>query len=128
MDSTLLVEKYINQGKIFIRNLDANNIKVDAALWFYDSDSKTWKLIIATPKYDQEGALKVYQQIENYLPHEGENHISLQDISVVSPHDYLISILRSAIKTPVDAIADIKFNDNTINNKYIEGAYIYRLT
>ncbi|KKR71947.1 MAG: hypothetical protein UU81_C0003G0010 [Microgenomates group bacterium GW2011_GWC1_41_8] len=127
MDTKILVDNYIREGKDLISNLDQGKFPVNAALWFYDPDDGRWKLVIATPKYDEEGPLKVYSTIQNYLPHREENHLSLTDIAATSPNNKLISLLRKAITTKKDAISDIVFKENTIDNTFIESAYIYRI-
>lgn len=127
MDSTILVDSYIKEGKELISNLDANRFPVDAALWFYDSDDKKWKLVIATSKYDEEGPLKVYTILQKYLPQTKENHLSLSDIAATSPRNKLISLLRRAFTTSKNALSDISFKENTIGNTFIEAAHIYRI-
>lgn len=127
MDTNILVEKYIDEGKTLLKSLDAHSFHVSAAMWFYDVDSDTWKYIISTPKVDEEGPLSVYRDIQKLI-HKSNKNISLKDISVVSPHNNLVSILRKVIKTDKKAISGIRFSKNTIGNSFIEDAYIYRIT
>jgi uncharacterized protein YbjQ (UPF0145 family) len=44
------------------------------------------------------------------------------------PENALIELLSTAIQTPADAVAGIRFSNNTINGQLIPDAYIYRLT
>lgn len=127
MDSKLLVDKYIKEGKILLQNLDKNKFPVKAALWLYDSNNDNWKYLIASPKVDEKGPIQVYKTILQYLPHQDENHISLNDIKVVSPNDSLISLFKKAIKTKPDSISNIRFTSNTIDSYFIDDAYIYRV-
>ena len=106
--------------------MDAHKYPVNAALWFFDQNSDTWKYILSTPKVDKEGPLKVYQEIQNLL-REGKEAIALKDISVVSPTNSLILNLKTAITTPSKAISGIRFSRNVVNNFFIEDAYIYRV-
>lgn len=53
MDNKLLVDKYIKEGKMLLKNLDKNKFPVKAALWLYDSNNNNWKYLIATPKVDE---------------------------------------------------------------------------
>lgn len=127
MDNKILVDKYIKEGKMLLKNLDKNKFPVKAALWLYDSNNNNWKYLIATPKVDEKGPLQVYKTIRNYLVHQGENHISLNDIRAVSPNDTLISLFKKAIKTDPKSISNIRFTANTIDSHFIDDAYIYRV-
>ncbi|OGG15380.1 hypothetical protein A3D77_07615 [Candidatus Gottesmanbacteria bacterium RIFCSPHIGHO2_02_FULL_39_11] len=125
MDTKILVDKYITEGKTLLKNLDSKKFPVNAAMWFYDQNSDSWKYVISSSRVDEEGPLKVYQDIQSYL---GNNIISLKDISVVSPNNNLVVMLKKAISTGRTAISGIRFSKNTINNYFIEDAYIYRMT
>jgi hypothetical protein len=52
--------------------------------------------------------------------------LSLQNISLVSPNDDLVKLLKAAIKTG-PGVSNIRFTGNVINNVFIEDAYIYRV-
>ena len=127
MDKTVLVEKDIQEGKRLIEALDKTDFEVEAALWFYLTDSDEWRLLIASPFAEKNGPKKAYSFIQSILaqlpPPSG---ISLKDISVLSPKDHLISLLRIAILTG-PGISGIRFTRNVINNTLIEDAYIYRI-
>lgn len=125
MDTKILVDKYIKDGEALLKNLDSKKFPVNAALWFYDQNSDSWKYIISSSRVDKEGPLKVYQDIQSYLG--GKTEISLKDISVISPNNYLVLNLKTAINTGKTAISGIRFSKNTINSFFIEDAYIYRM-
>lgn len=127
MDRTILVDKDIKAGRDLLKSLDAKAFPVDAALWFFDSDVKKWKFIIASPKYDKEGPLRVYEDIQKYITSRIGKDIALTDIAATSPNNKLISLLKKVVTTPRNAINAISFTDNVIDNTFIEGVYIYRL-
>jgi len=130
MDKTALVGKDIEIGKKIIEALDNAKFDVRAALWFYLSDSDRWRFIVASPIVDKKGPKKAYEAIQSILnkslPELPESGISLNDISVVSPKDELIRLLRSAIRTN-HKITSIRFRQSTINNIFIDDVYIYRM-
>jgi len=127
MDKTTLVEKTIKNGRQLIEELDKTEFDVCGALWFYLTDGDEWRLIIASAYADINGPKKSYEFIQNKmkkLPKDFD--IPLSDITVLSPKDELIRLLRIAIRTK-KSISGIRFTRNVINNKLIEDAYIYRL-
>lgn len=127
MDKTTLVEKDIKDGERLIRALDEADFQVHSALWFYLPESDKWRFIIASPLIDKEGPIKAYtclrQKLANLSPSIGT---SLKDISIVSPNDDLIKLLKVAISTG-PGISGIRFTRNVINNVFIEDVYIYRI-
>lgn len=128
MVKTFLVEKDINEGKILIKELDNANFDVHAAFWLYESDGEYWRFVIASDVVETEGARKAYEHI-NKIINENKDTISINliDISAWSPYHPLIRSLRTVIQTSPTQIADIRFSSKTINNIYIDDAYIYRM-
>lgn len=127
MDKPTLVDSDIKAGEVLLNKLDEIKFKVKAALWFYSTDSEEWRLIFASPTVDEKGPKNAYEKVQSHLQGLKKQHkLSLQNISLVSPNDKLIKLLRTAIKTG-PGISGIRFTKNVINNVLIEDAYIYRL-
>jgi len=124
-----LSEQMISAGSDLIRRLDEAGLKVSGALWFYETDSNDWRLIIVSPDVRAKGVKTVYEEVQSVVratPGD-QSIISLKDISVVDSDDSLISLLKIAIKTD-NGISRIRFSRNMINGTLIEDSYIYRLT
>ncbi len=127
MGQTVLVEKEIEEGKRLIEALDKANFQVEAAMWFYLTDSDQWRLFIASPFAEKNGPKNAYSFIQSVMSKLSEPlGITLKDISVLSPKHHLISLLRVALRTG-PGISGVRFTRNVINNTLIEDAYIYRI-
>ena len=127
MDKTALVNKNIEDGKNLIEALDKSDFPLDGALWFYFADSDEWRFLLASPLVDEKGPKEAYALIQSVLAQlQPSLRISLKHISVLSPKSELIQLLRRAIRTG-PGISEIRFTRNTINNKFIEDAFIYRI-
>ena len=124
-----LSEQMISAGSNLIRRLDEAGLKVSGALWFYETDSNDWRLIIVSPDVRAKGVKTVYEEVQAVVraTPDDQSIISLKDISVVDSDDPLISLLKIAIKTD-KGISRIRFSRNMINGTLIEDSYIYRLT
>ena len=85
-----------------------------AALWFLFPEEETWRLLLTLPATATDPAQSVYGR--------------LLEIVKQPPENALIELLSTAIQTPADAVAGIRFSNNTINGRLIPDAYIYRLT
>jgi len=122
-----LVEKDVEEGKRLIEALDNAGFQVRAVLWFYLAESDEWRFVVASPLVERKGPKEAYAFVQTVLaqllPPSG---ISLEEISVVSPEYDLIRLLKTAIQTG-PGISGIRFTRNTINNTFIEDAYIYRM-
>jgi hypothetical protein len=127
MDNATLVKELIDDGKRIIEALDATNFDVKAAMWFYQTDTGEWQLIIASPYLDNSGPIRAYEFVQNKMatisPAPG---IKIKNIALKSPQDELIKLMRIAIRTG-HAISGIRFTQNVINNVLIEDAFIYRM-
>jgi hypothetical protein len=127
MDKPTLVDSDMKAGEELLNKLDEAKFDVKAALWFYMEDSEEWRLILASPVVDTEGRKKAYETVQLQLQElNGRFDLSLRNISLVSPGDKLIKLLKTTIKTG-KKISHIRFTRNVINNVFIEDAYIYRL-
>ncbi len=127
MATTALVKRDIQERKDLIEALDKTEFKVDASLWFYSSDSDEWRLLIASPFVEENGPRNSYGFIRSVLAQPSPpSGISLKNVSVLSPKNRLIKLIKTAISTGPD-IAGIRFTRNVINNTLIEDAYIYRI-
>jgi hypothetical protein len=124
-----LSEQMISAGSDLIRRLDEAGLKVSGALWFYETDSNDWRLIVVSPDVRAKGVKTVYEEVQSVVRATPDDRsiISLKDISVVDSDDPLVSLLKIAITTD-NGISRIRFSRNMINGTLIEDSYIYRLT
>ena len=131
MDKPTLVDADMKAGEALLGKLDKAKFNIKAAFWFYLSEPEEWRLFLASPVFDKEGPTKAYEKVQSELAElkkgsEQDYELSLQNISVVSPNDNLIKLLKSAVKTG-PGVSHIRFARNVINNVLIEDAYIYRV-
>jgi len=127
MDTTILVDKDKKDGRKLIEALDKSKFNLKGALWFYLGDSREWRLLLVSPLVDTAGPSSCYRVIQSVIEDMPRDFgISLERISVLSPKDNLIRLLKVAIHTG-KGISTIRFRRNTINGVFIEDALIYRL-
>ena len=133
MDKELVVrevlsEQMVDAGAKLVERLDQSESNVQAALWLFLPEEKTWKMMIISPLVKTDGPRSFYKRIleANKKAEESEFIISLNDVGVADTSIPLINLLRIAISTG-SGIAGIRFSKNTINGAYIEDAYIYRI-
>lgn len=128
MDKEILVEANIEEGRKLIQALDASKFTLNGALWFYYPKLSEWRLLLVSPLVDKIGPRKSYMIIQRVIEDLRPANISIINISVMSPKNNLVQLLRVAIRTNPNAVSQIRFTHTTINNVFIEDALIYRLT
>ena len=131
MDKPTLVDADMMAGEALVKKLDKSDFDIKAAFWFYMSEPDEWRLFLASPLVDEKGPKEAYKKVQAQLPKlkkefTRDYELSLQNISLVSPKDNLITLLKTAVKTG-PGISHIRFARNVINNVFIEDAYIYRV-
>jgi uncharacterized protein YbjQ (UPF0145 family) len=127
-----LVDRDIGSGEAIVRALDSASdpsMRPTAALWFLFQEEETWRLLLALPAMASDPAQSVYARLLEIVSHAaGVEHFSFESVALMPPESSLIDLLATAIQTSADAVAGIRFSNNTINGQLIPDAYIYRLT
>jgi uncharacterized protein YbjQ (UPF0145 family) len=84
---------------------------------------------LTLPATATDPAQSVYARLLDIVKHApGVEHFSFDSVGLMPPENALIELLSTAIQTPADAVAGIRFSNNTINGQLIPDAYIYRVT
>lgn len=124
-----MVETDIADGRRLIAALNQINshFPVKAAFWLYRPEAMEWRLMVATPLIDQRGPFNTYADVQGILRTIAPPlSISMQDISVVSPNDRLVKVLKRAVHIPPGA-PGVRFGRSRIDDTYVEDAYVYRV-
>lgn len=130
MDKTVLVEKQILEGKLFLSQLDKAGLEIKAAFWMYDETDSSWKLLIASSSDKlnvNKNILDAYGTLTNIMRTIPDlSLISASDIVLIPLDHPLIKNLGPLIKTGSD-IADMRFSNTLLNKIYVEGMHLYRM-
>lgn len=127
MVGTTLRDNLIKSGEDLVKQLDASNVLVDAALWFYFPDLETWRLMLSLPEIMKMGPKAAYKEVQKAFSKLGEDQpISLADVTITKTDAPILQLLKIAIKTGTD-ISHIRFSKNAINGQLIDDVFIYRL-
>ncbi len=129
MVKTSLVETDIADGRRLIAALNQLNshFRVQVAFWLYRPETMEWRLMVATSLVDQTGLFSTYSEIQGVLRSMAPPlAISMQDISVVSPNDKLVKVMKKAGHIPPGA-PGLRFGRSRVDDTYVEDAYMYRV-
>jgi hypothetical protein len=129
MVKTSLVESDIAHGRKLLDELKRidSHFLVQAAFWLYRPEVFEWRLYIATPLVDQRGPASAYTDVQGALRTLAKpSWISMQDISVVSPNDRLVKVIKKSVRIPIGANG-VRFARTRVDDIYLEDAYVYRV-
>jgi hypothetical protein len=124
MDQATLVNLDVNAGLKVLDTLDAAKLKVAVALWMLSPDYGDWRLVLASPALDQTHPLKAYQQVAEAL-HGHFAHMR-PPILILPIKDPFIRELRRIFGKTKD-VAGMRLGGQTIGNRFISDAYVYRI-
>jgi len=123
------VEPKIKEGQELLKELDRQGLKPEVCLWFYIPESNVWRFIISSASFSSKTSQFIYSDFTNkYKNLEQIKKIGLENITLLSVNNNLISLLKSVIRTGPADIGNIRFTSNVINGILIEDVVIYRLT
>jgi hypothetical protein len=124
-----LVESDIEAGRLLLDELKKidSHFLVRSAFWLFRPETFDWRLFIATPLVDQQGPASAYTDVQGALRSlQPSGWISMQDISVLSPNDKLVKLMKKSVHIPNDR-PGVGFARTRLDDTYIEDAYVYSL-
>jgi hypothetical protein len=96
---TILGNKALDDGERLVSKLENRGMRVTAALWRFLEDELIWRLVIASPCVDSNGALRGYMDVMKALEELGDSvQLTVSDVSVISPISRDFRDLRRAIE------------------------------
>jgi hypothetical protein len=125
-----LTKEMKDAGSELVRTLDSEGIHVASSFWWYEGESKTWQLLIATPLLSDKGPDKAYATIQEILSKMPSDKpiLALKHITLIKTDDPRASSLRRMVKTKAKSVSDVTVTASTIDGYYIDDAFIYRST
>ena len=130
MAKTALVETQIDDGRMIVRQLEADGYQLDSALWRYDSEKDKWVLLIATPLVIKSGPKEAYVKIKESLD---RLQIPLKtptiDFMIIRPDHKTLSFVRSSSATTnLTEDRPVYVSGGVLGGEMFEGAFVYRLS
>jgi hypothetical protein len=124
MDQATLVNLDVNAGLKVLEALDDAQIKVAVALWMITSDYDDWRLVLCLPSLNQNHLLQVYQKVADVA--RGRFVQMLPPILILPTKDPFIRELRRIFGKAKD-VTGLRLGGQTIGDRYISDAYVYRI-
>ncbi len=119
-----LSEQMIATGAELTKSLDRAQWPVVASLWLFNPERNDWRLLLASPKVDQEGPRESYRHVDEVL-RGMSTEVTLANVSVISPKDPIVRAIQSVYRADRDIEIHRRFR-TAINGVFIDDAYVYR--
>lgn len=115
----------IDFGKAIWHALRENkNFPAQGVLWLFQSESGEWHLLIATPKVDEVGPRKAYEELTLVTKRLAAGPTNLQRIELISPRVPLYQALRD-IFGKTASVEGVRLGNTQVGGMYIDDAYLY---
>lgn len=99
---------------------------IDGALWLSRSESDVWHLLIATPKVDEIGRKKAYEELSRITRQLPVDSGQFSRIELISPKQPLYQALRSVFGKTA-SVEGARLGNTQIEGMYINDAYLYEI-
>ncbi len=117
----------IDFGKMLWHALRENEkFPAKGAFWLFESESGEWHLLIATPRVDQVGPRKAYEELSNITRQTSVDSTQLLRIELISPRQPLYQALRSVFGETA-SVEGARLGNTQIGGIYINDAYLYEI-
>ncbi len=118
---------YIDLGKsLWLAFRGNKKFPNDVALWLSRSESDVWHLLIATPKVDEIGRKKAYEELSRITRQLPVDSGQFSRIELISPKQPLYQALRSVFGKTA-SVEGARLGDTQIEGMYINDAYLYEI-
>jgi hypothetical protein len=127
MDQATLVGPDIDIGRDALAALDAAGIKPNVALLAVFPEYGDWRLVLSSPALNQTRLLKAHEQVAAIL--RGDFVYRLPVIMILPTKDPFIRELRRIFRTRIKVGPQtiVRLGGQTIGNRFIDNAYVYRV-
>ena len=119
-----MVSPDVYAGSQVLAALDGAHIKPNVALLMVTPEYGDWRLVLSAPSLDQTHQLKAYEKVAEIL--QGKLVSALPPILVLPTKDPFIRELRRLFGKTKDVLG-MRLGGQTIGNRFIENAYVYRI-
>jgi hypothetical protein len=114
-------------GKVLWNMLRRNKkFRASGALWLFQPESGGWHFVIATPRVDEVGPRKAYEELSDITRRIPADSSELLKIELVSPKQPFYEALRSVFGKTA-SVEGARLGNTQIGGTYINDAYLYEI-
>jgi hypothetical protein len=127
MDKATLVNVDLERGLEVVRALERGNLKIGAALWLYASEYEDWRIFVSARAFDELKPRAAHHYLDDLLIAAGIPPEDTPPIVILPMSDPFIKGLRR-ILGKTKCVEGMRLGLQTIGDRFIEDAYVYRIS
>ena len=127
MDKTALVSLEVHRGKEIVDALESANLKISVALWMFLSEYEDWRMVLSARRFDSLDPLAAYRLLHTLLDPAEFTPERTPPILILRMTDPFIKALRS-IFGKAQSVEGMRIGSQSIGNRFVEDAYVYRIS
>ena len=127
MGQSLLVSVDLDKGSEILRILDEAGLRVSVALWALLEEYNDWRLVLASRRLDQGTQMEAYGLVNDALRAAGFLVEDKPSLVILPMTDPTVRTLRR-IFSKTSAVAGMRLGGQQIGKRWIEDAYVYRIS
>lgn len=124
MDTAVLVDNRIHDGRMLIAELDRSGFDVTAAFWVKTAEDGLWFLYIGSSRLEPGKLGDAYRAVYACLQRLPEAGITISDVKLVSATDPIVRDALAVRKRRPDR-TPIRWGGSQLGDLSVEEAYIY---
>lgn len=126
MDKTALVAVDLERGSEILVLLDRANVKVNVALWVFLSEYEDWRLVVSGRRFDALSLRDAYRLLHDTLAAGGITVEKTPPVMILPMFDPFVKGLRR-IFAKTKSVEGMRLGGQTIGDRFVEDAYVYRI-
>ena len=126
MGKALLVTIDFAIGKKVVEALDRSDLAISVALWAYLSEYEDWRFVLSSRKLDEAKPAEAYGLVDGALREAGFSYEQTPTLAIRSMSDPFIKALRRMF-AKAKSVEGMRLGGQTIGNRFIEDAIVYRI-
>jgi hypothetical protein len=127
MDKTALVGVDVEKGSRMLQILDDAGLDIRVALWAYLAEYEDWRFVLSSPKFDQLDIRRAFGLVHKALDAGGIGREETPILGVLRMKDPFVKTLRK-IFGKAKGVEGMRLGLQSIGNRFLEDAYVYRIS
>ena len=126
MDKAVLVVRDLANGTEILEALDRANLSIRVAVWAYLNEYPDWRLVLASPRFDEVGLRGAFGMVNDALEAGGIPDEKQPSIVILKMSDKTIRDMRK-MYSKWKGVEGRNIGNQLYGNRFIEEAIAYRI-
>ncbi len=122
-----MVSLEVHRGKEIVEALESANLKISVALWMFLSEYEDWRMVLSARRFDSLDPLAAHRLLHTLLDPGEFTPARTPPILILRMTDPFIKALRSRFGK-AKSVEGMRLGSQSIGNRFVEDAYVYRIS